>query len=275
VSQGKNRQYEKSCCKIDGGYTPREGVTPVSKKEYELAREIEEELTQEELVGLKMPYSNTSLDEIKKRVSSELFDYEPATYKYVPFEVRMAKYDKSKKSTTSTTNDANAEFFNSEEIRERVKKSVMDEVRADAKAYAEKKEARGALVEAAYSKPDGNKVIEDGPWEGFTYGDAMAWSIAILDHATPEGMHHPGFRGGHYASLAKVNKGELPDYTALPHIAKIYLKMGITVQEFRLVLSTLNIQNNIKDHASNAINIYLRLRPILQELTKIISEKNS
>lgn len=88
-----------------------------------------------------------------------------------------------------------------------------------------------ARVHEALSATDAAEPIDDGPWSGFTRGDARAWSWNLFQYE-PHGFIHPGSEVRAKA-LRLLEEGGLPTVFGYPGRAAELVTQGLTPESYR------------------------------------------
>ncbi|MGF3055538.1 hypothetical protein [Microbacterium sp. YY-01] len=131
--------------------------------------------------------------------------------------------------------DAEGETLTFDELRDRLQ-SVSKETettlkRKEESRPADERAAGWKLVEEALSAPDATDVVPDGPWAGFTRGDAQAWCWNLF-HYEPTGFVHPNSQVRAEA-LQELRAGSLPAVFGYPQRARELVSFGLTPRSYR------------------------------------------
>ena len=99
------------------------------------------------------------------------------------------------------------------------------------RARAERRAADVAEFEAAFALPDGDVVVRQGRWAGFTRSEATAWCWNLFQYE-PHGWVPPGIQVRAEA-LVKLRAGILPEVFGYPERAQELAAKGITARQYR------------------------------------------
>lgn len=116
-------------------------------------------------------------------------------------------------------------------VKGAIKNAELEAKRRHESAAEQRRVLGSAKVEEALAAPNADRVITEGCWTGFRWGDAVAWCWNLFQYE-PHGLTHPGSQVRHEA-MQLLQTGGLPEVFGYSERVRELVARGLTPREYR------------------------------------------